>query len=83
MLQEHQVSNLDRWLADAAASGLAPFKRLARTLTADKAAIPAAIELPWSTGPVEGTITRIKFMKRLGYGRASLQLLRARVIGSL
>src|SRR5690606_4393682 len=36
---------------------------------------------PWSTGPVEGIITRIKFMKRLGYGRASLALLRARVLG--
>lgn len=83
MLREHQVGELNRWLDDAMASGLPPFKRLARTLTADKAAVLAAIELPWSTGPVEGIITRIKFMKRLGYGRASLPLLRARVIGSL
>ncbi len=83
MLREHQVGELNRWLDDAMASGLPPFTRLARTLTADKAAVLAAIELPWSTGPVEGIITRIKFMKRLGYGRASLPLLRARVIGSL
>lgn len=81
MLREHQADELDQWLADAAGSGLSPFARLARTFTADKDAILAAIELPWSTGPVEGIITRIKFMKRLGYGRASLALLRARVLG--
>jgi len=81
MLREHQVGELDHWLADAVDSGLSPFVRLAKTFSADKAAILAAIELPWSTGPVEGIITRIKFMKRLGYGRASLALLRARVLG--
>ena len=34
-----------------------------------------------STGPVEGHITRVKLIKRAGYGRAKLPLLRARVLG--
>jgi transposase len=38
-------------------------------------------ELRWSTGPIEGHITRVKFIKRLGYGRAGLNLLRARITG--
>lgn len=72
---------LDHWLRDAAASGFAPFERRAKTLTADREAVLAAVELPWSTGRVEGIITRLKFVKRLGYGRASIPLLRARLIG--
>ncbi|MBI4321485.1 MAG: ISL3 family transposase [Chloroflexi bacterium] len=81
MLREHRAEELEVWLTAARESGLAPFQRLARTLTADKEAVLAGITLPWSTGQVEGLITRMKFVKRLGYGRASLPLLWARMIG--
>jgi hypothetical protein len=40
------------------------------------------LELPWSMGRVEGIITQLKLVKRLGYGRAGIPLLRARVIGA-
>lgn len=81
MLKEHDTAAFEAWLNDAAQSELAPFERLARTLGADRAAVLAGIELPWSTGPVEGQITRVKLLKRIGYGRASLALLRARILG--
>lgn len=82
LVRNQDPSALDNWFAVAAESGLAPFERLARTLTADRAAVLAGITLPWSTGPVEGQITRVKLIKRIGYGRASLPLLRARVLYS-
>lgn len=81
MLKEHDTAAFDAWLKDAAESGLAPFERLARTLNSDRSAVLAGIELPWSTGPVEGQITRVKLLKRIGYGRASFSLLRARILG--
>jgi transposase len=81
ILKEHNTAAFEPWLAAMAASEMVPFERLSRTLGADRAAILAAIELPWSTGPVEGHITRVKLMKRIGYGRASLPLLRARILG--
>lgn len=81
MLKEHRVEELDRWLTEASQSGLPPLQRLAKSLANDRAAVLAAIELEWSTGPVEGQITRLKLLKRIGYGRASLPLLRARVTG--
>jgi transposase len=34
----------------------------------------------WSNGLVEGKINRLKFIKRQGYGRASFDLLRQRVL---
>ena len=42
----------------------------------------AALELPWSNGPTEGVVNKIKFVKRQGYGRASFDLLRLRVLNS-
>lgn len=81
MLKEHRVEELDHWLSEASQSGLPPLQRLAKSLANDRAAVLAGIELKWSTGPVEGQITRLKLLKRIGYGRASLPLLRARVTG--
>jgi transposase len=34
----------------------------------------------WSNGPVEGQINRLKALKRQMYGRAGVDLLRARVL---
>lgn len=81
MLREHQVEELDPWLAEASQCELPPLQRLAKSLATDRAAVLAAVQLQWSTGPVEGQITRLKLLKRIGYGRASLPLLRARVTG--
>ena len=37
--------------------------------------------LPWSNGPVEGHINRLKMLKRQMFGRAHLDLLRRRFVG--
>ena len=49
-------------------------------LQRDYAAVKAALTLPWSNGPVEGHINRLKLIKRSGYGRMQLALLRQRVL---
>lgn len=81
MLRDHAVDDLESWIEHARLSRFHSFKRLARTFAADLQAIRAAIELPWSTGRVEGHTTRVKLIKQIGYGRADLALLRARVLG--
>jgi transposase len=80
-LRDLDVMAFKRWLLDAAASDLKPFARLAAGMTDDLQAITNAFQYPWSTGPVEGHITRVKLIKRAGYGRAKLPLLRARILG--
>ena len=82
LVAERDVGALDTWVGDARASGLAPFEGFANGLSADRAAIEAAFRLPWSTGPVEGHVHRLKLIKRRGYGRAKLDLLRARVLAA-
>jgi len=80
-LHDLDVSAFKQWLLDTAASELKPFARLAAGMTDDLEAITNAFRYPWSTGPVEGHINRVKFIKRAGYGRAKLPLLRARILG--
>ena len=52
----------------------------AKGIEADYAAVTAAITSPWSNGQTEGTICRLKSLKRQMYGRANIDLLRARLM---
>ena len=81
LINRRSVRDLVQWLADAAESGLRPFTSLAG-IQADYAAVVNGLKLPWSTGPVEGTVTKVKLLKRQGYGRASTRLLRRRLISA-
>jgi transposase len=49
-------------------------------LERDQSAVEAAFRLPWSNGPVEGQVHRLKLLKRQGYGRAQFDLLKQRVL---
>ncbi len=53
------VRDLDAWLDDTAASGLGPFMSLARAFGPTEQE-DARLTLRWSTGPVEGHVTRVK-----------------------
>ncbi len=79
MIRKRERSGLDTWLSDASAGPLASF---ARGLRDDQRAVRAALSLPWSNGQTEGHITKLKLVKRQMYGRAKLDLLRARLLGA-
>jgi len=57
------VRDLDQWLEDAEASDLRPFVSLSHRIQADRAAVVNGLTLAWSTGPVEGTVTKLKLLK--------------------
>lgn len=82
LIVRRSVRDLDQWLMDAGSSGLRPFVSLAHGIQSDYAAVVNGLKLPWSTGPVEGTVTKVKLIKRAGYGRASTRLLRRRLISA-
>ena len=82
VIARRSVRDLDQWLEDAEASDLRPFVSLSHGIQADRAAVVNGLTLPWSTGPVEGTVTKVKLLKRQGYGRASTRLLRRRIISA-
>jgi transposase len=63
-------------------SALPSFVTLATGIQLDRAAVEAALTTPWSTGMVEGHVHRVKLIKRQGYGRAKLDLLRRRILAA-
>jgi transposase len=78
--RERQADRFDHWLARAVASGVAPLRRFATGLHADYDEVKAGIILPWSTGPIEGHINRLKMLKRSMFGRAKIDLLSRRFL---
>jgi transposase len=55
-------------------------QRFARTVRRDFDAATNAVTEGWSNGQTEGQINRLKTLKRAMYGRAGLELLRARML---
>jgi transposase len=80
LLREGGADALQPWLEEAASSGLPEFRSFANGLQRDKAAIVAAVSVPYSNGQTEGQVTKLKLLKRSMYGRASFELLRRRVL---
>jgi transposase len=81
MLRREGAAALGGWLVRAGAEGMpAELRGFAATLRQDQAAVEAALHEPWSNGPVEGCINRLKTIKRQMYGRAHFDLLRLRVL---
>ncbi len=77
MLRTRDVGALPHWLVETGSSLLASF---GKGIAADLAAVTAALTEPWSNGQTEGQITKLKLVKRQMYGRACLDLLRARLV---
>jgi transposase len=80
LVRQRQAPQLDPWLARAAESRVTPLQRFAKGLRDDYEAVRAAVTVPWSTGPVEGHINRLKMLKRQMFGRAKLDLLQQRFL---
>jgi len=71
---------LPAWMSQVEQTGSAPLRSFVAGLRTDLDAVTAGLTLPYSSGPVEGTVNRIKMLKRQMYGRARLDLLRKRVL---
>jgi transposase len=79
MTRGQSQTQLSDWLARADVSESGSVQSFAQTLRTDAVAVQAGLSTPWSNGPVEGQVNRLKSVKRSMYGRAGLPLLRARV----
>ena len=80
MLRRREGERLPAWLDKAEASGVDELKRFAGKLRADQDAVQAGLTLRWSNGQTEGQVTRLKLIKRQGYGRCGLDTLKRRFL---
>ena len=80
LVHRRRVRQFDRWLERLANCSAPEMRSFAASLRSDLPAVRAAFRLSWSNGQTEGHVNRLKFLKRQMYGRASIELLRRRVL---
>jgi transposase len=80
LLRVGKLASLRLWMKRAQKTDIHALMRFVRSLQQDLSAVEAAVTDPWSNGPVEGHINRLKMLKRQMYGRAGVELLRARLV---
>jgi transposase len=80
ILRGRDPSKLDLWMADALAAGFPALRRFAQVMRRDIEAVGNAVREQWSNGQTEGQINKLKTLKRAMYGRAGIELIRARML---
>jgi hypothetical protein len=80
LFRQGHTNSLDDWFREVEKSPFHDLQTFAFSLRREQDALTAAISLPWSNGPTEGVVTKIKLVKRQMYGRGSFELLRKRVL---
>jgi len=83
MLDERRGEYLETWLAQVKQSNIPELRSLAAGIEKDKEAVRAGLTWWINNGVVEGHVTKLKLIKRQGYGRAGFPLLRKRVLHTL
>jgi transposase len=82
LVKARDTAAFTAWREQALGSALPELSSFITGLDRDREAVEAALTLPWSNGPVEGQVNRLKAIKRQMYGRANFDLLRARVLAA-
>jgi transposase len=82
MMRDLRGDRLVQWMDDVQADDLPDLHSFVAGVRRDQDAVVSGLTLPWSSGPVEGHVNRLKMLKRQMFGRADLDLLRRRVLGT-
>lgn len=80
MLTGRHGDRLDAWLATVEADDQPDLHSFAAGLKRDYDAVRNGLTMSYSSGAVEGTVNKIKMLKRQMFGRANFDLLRKRVL---
>jgi transposase len=83
MVRKREGHRLEGWEDMVAASHLSELQSFATGIERDKPAVQAGLTWWINNGVVEGSVTKVKLIKRQMYGRASFALLRQRVLHAL
>lgn len=72
---------LQDWLNRALVSGIRILHKFAKTLAKHRAGILAYFDYPISTGPLEGTNTKIRVLQRQAYGFRDMEFFKLKIMG--
>jgi len=79
-MAQRRGPELPAWRETVEADDLPELRSLAAGMRRDLPAVINGLTLEHNSGAVEGNVTRVKRLKRDGYGRANFELLRARIL---
>ena len=71
---------LEKWLEEADLLGIDEISSFANGIRRDVAAVKNAIELDYNNGLAEGSVNKLKVIKRIMYGRNSFELLKSKLL---
>ena len=71
---------LDKWIKDAQALGIDEINSFIGGITRDMEAVKNAIQYEYNNGLAEGSVNKLKVIKRIMYGRCSFNLLRKKLL---
>jgi transposase len=80
MTRRQGLLALEDWLTRVEADDQPQLHSFASGIRRDQQAVTAGLALPYSSGAMEGNVSKIKMIKRQMYGRADFLLLRKRVL---
>lgn len=80
ILRSRDPAGFSTWTESVRASDLPDFQQFLKGLEPDRAAVEATLHSKLTNGQTEGQVTRLKMIKRRGYGRAKFDLLRQQVL---
>jgi transposase len=70
---------LEGWIERAWATGIKQLRQIANTMSIHREGVLAYYDVPISTGPLEGTNTKIQLLKRQAYGYRDLEFFKLRI----
>jgi transposase len=80
MMTGRHGEHLPAWIAAVELDDLPSLRSFTSGIRRDQAAVTNGLTLAHSGGAVEGNVCRVKALKRQMFGRASLSLLRKRIL---
>jgi len=78
--QGKEPEELEEWLKEAEGLKIEVIQSFVNGIRQDLAAVKKAIELDYNKGLAEGSVNKIKVIKRIMNGRNSFQLIKGKVL---
>ena len=72
--------DLESWIEECQLLGIEELDRFVNGIQRDKDAVKNAIQFDYNTGLAEGSINKLKVIKRVMYGRSSFELLKSKLL---
>lgn len=75
-----ESDEIEKWMSDAEALDVETINSFVNGIRRDLSAVKKAIELDYNNGLAEGSVNKLKVIKRIMYGRSSFELLKAKLL---